>query len=86
MFIFKGQVQGVGFRYACQMFAMKNSLTGYARNLFNGDVEAVFQGDEDTILRKFTDIYSNSRWIEVEDYAIKEIAVVEDEKNFKITY
>lgn len=43
--IFKGRVQGVGFRYFCYTEANKMNLTGYVRNLYDGNVEMEVQGD-----------------------------------------
>ncbi|MDY0268262.1 acylphosphatase [Trichloromonas sp.] len=48
---FKGQVQGVGFRHFATQQAKGNGLTGWVRNLGNGDVEAVFEGQESVIRR-----------------------------------
>jgi len=42
--IFKGRVQGVGFRYTTQRTADRYDLTGYVRNLPDGTVEAILQG------------------------------------------
>lgn len=39
-----GIVQGVGFRYFIARAAKGLGLTGYARNLFNGDVEIIAEG------------------------------------------
>lgn len=44
-----GLVQGVGFRHATYRRAMELGLRGWVRNLTNGDVEAVFQGDRAAI-------------------------------------
>ena len=43
--IFKGQVQGVFFRDNIKKKAEELGIRGYVRNLSNGDVEAVFIGD-----------------------------------------
>lgn len=43
--IFKGEVQGVFFRSNCEMEAERLGLVGYVRNLADGDVEAVFEGE-----------------------------------------
>jgi len=43
-FIVKGRVQGVGFRYFVQSEAFKRNITGWVRNLPDGDVEGVMQG------------------------------------------
>ncbi|MDD5086739.1 MAG: acylphosphatase [Candidatus Nanoarchaeia archaeon] len=50
----KGRVHGVGFRYSTLMQARKLGLTGFARNLSNGDVEVVAEG-EDENLQKLVD-------------------------------
>lgn len=42
--IFKGRVQGVGFRYTVQRAAARVGLTGFVRNLPDGTVEALLQG------------------------------------------
>ncbi len=43
-FIVSGHVQGVGFRYHTSHQSLKLGLTGYAKNLNNGDVEVVACG------------------------------------------
>ncbi len=48
-FLVKGLVQGVGFRYATQLQAQQSSITGWVRNLGNGDVEIVATGDINAI-------------------------------------
>ncbi len=40
----RGRVQGVGFRYFVYHAAESLGLTGYAKNLFNGDVEVYAEG------------------------------------------
>jgi acylphosphatase len=44
--IFSGRVQGVGFRYTVCRLAAPFSVTGFVRNLWDGDVELVAEGDE----------------------------------------
>jgi len=46
---FKGLVQGVGFRHFTYRQAQILNLTGWVRNLANGEVEAVFEGRESVI-------------------------------------
>ncbi|UGA56274.1 acylphosphatase [Vibrio sp. VB16] len=48
-FIVSGVVQGVGFRYHTCHEGNKRGLTGYAKNLDNGDVEVIACGDESSI-------------------------------------
>ena len=40
-----GRVQGVAFRYWTEDEAMRRGLDGWVRNLLDGRVEALFQGD-----------------------------------------
>lgn len=47
--IFKGQVQGVGFRYTTQNLAEKHQIKGTVRNLPDGSVELVAQGTQDQL-------------------------------------
>ncbi|MBI2742385.1 MAG: acylphosphatase [Chlamydiales bacterium] len=44
--IFAGRVQGVGFRATAKRHADKLDITGYAKNLPDGSVEIVMQGEK----------------------------------------
>lgn len=44
-----GRVQGVNFRAATQRHAQSLNVHGYIRNLPDGRVEAVFEGDEASV-------------------------------------
>lgn len=45
-----GLVQGVGFRYFIYRKATELGLKGYVKNLFDGNVEIVVEGDKGKIL------------------------------------
>ncbi|MDA8410281.1 MAG: acylphosphatase [Treponema sp.] len=47
--IVQGRVQGVGFRYSASHKAHSLGLTGWVRNLDNGDVEAWAEGGSDAL-------------------------------------
>ena len=47
--IIHGRVQGVGFRYSTVSRAREIGVTGYARNMPDGTVEVVAEGDEDKL-------------------------------------
>ena len=44
--IIKGNVQGVGFRATAKLFAERLKLTGFVRNLPDGNVELCAQGEK----------------------------------------
>ncbi len=54
--IFKGRVQGVGFRYTAYHSACRYELTGFVRNLSDGSVEMFAQGDPDDLANCLDDI------------------------------
>jgi len=47
--LFTGRVQGVGFRYSVCRIAQDFNVTGYVRNLWDGDVELVAEGTEEEL-------------------------------------
>ena len=47
--VISGEVQGVGFRFHARIKARNLGLKGWVRNLDNGNVEAVFEGEEDKV-------------------------------------
>ncbi len=47
--IVSGNVQGVFFRYNTRRLALNLNLKGFARNLENGDVEVIAEGNEEAI-------------------------------------
>jgi len=49
--IVTGKVQGVFFRQALKVMAKKNNVFGWVKNLENGRVEAILEGDEEKINR-----------------------------------
>ncbi len=68
--IVRGVVQGVGFRYFAANQASRLNLYGYARNLFNGDVEIVVEGTRAMIEEFITMIKVGPRLAKVEDVFI----------------
>jgi len=54
---FSGHVQGVGFRYTAQNVALSHNVQGYVRNLPDGRVELVMEGDE----QEMDDVFKSVR-------------------------
>lgn len=83
--IFKGRVQGVGFRYYVISLAQTKGLTGWIRNQLNGNVEMEIQGNPDTFQLVLEQILAGNGWIRITDYSIKRIPVIA-ESAFNIKY
>lgn len=47
--IFKGKVQGVGFRETCRRYALHLGILGTVRNLQDESVEVIAEADQDTL-------------------------------------
>lgn len=50
-FVIGGRVQGVGFRMFAQASAAVENVHGYVRNLDDGRVEALVEGDQESVDR-----------------------------------
>lgn len=53
---FSGSVQGVGFRYTSEHLSRQFQVTGYVKNLSDGRVELVAEGEESELVRFLTTI------------------------------
>ncbi|WP_168800174.1 acylphosphatase [Methylophaga sp. SB9B] len=82
--LIKGRVQGVGYRMSTQIAAKKIGLTGWVRNLSDGQVEIVAEGDL-IQLQQFVDwAWQGPRFAEVIDIQINEQPVTGEFETFEI--
>lgn len=81
--LFKGRVQGVGFRFTAKMIADRLNLTGSVKNLYNYDVESYVQGEVENIERFIYEL-ENQRFIRIESIDKTEVDIIEDENSFDI--
>ena len=63
--VVKGEVQGVGFRWAVQRQASRLGLTGYAENLPDGSVRVEAEGDPDRLDQLEAFLHQGPHWAEV---------------------
>lgn len=84
-YIFKGRVQGVGFRFTTYQKALQLGLTGWVRNLYDGTVEACFQGEEAKIERLVNEMQA-IRYIRIDEMDIEELSVDPLEKAFNMVH
>ena len=81
-----GKVQGVFFRQALKVMAIKNNVTGWVRNLDDGRVEALLEGDIDgvnTVVEWAHGGPANSR---VDDVEIKNEDFKDEFTDFEVLY
>jgi len=67
----RGLVQGVGFRYFVYRVAVRLDLSGWVRNLYNGDVEIEAEGDRSLIEEFIKDMKIGPRSAHVKDLNIE---------------
>ena len=83
--VYTGIVQGVGFRYTVQRLALDIGLTGWVKNLRDGRVEMLVEGDPKGLEQLMQNIenhftgYIRNKEIEYQTYSGKF-------KDFQITY
>ncbi len=64
--IVRGEVQGVGYRWAVQRQAGRLGLTGYAENLPDGSVRVEAEGDPDRLDQLESFLHRGPQWAEVQ--------------------
>ena len=81
-----GKVQGVFFRETARKKATKEGVTGWAKNLRDGRVEALFEGKESRVKKMVDWARSGPIWVKVDSLDV----IWEDYKNefkeFEIRY
>lgn len=83
--IISGNVIGVFFRRNTKIKADSLNLKGYIKNLPNGNVEALFEG-EDSSIKKIIEYLKNPGFTKVISLKIKEEKYQGNYDNFEIEY
>lgn len=81
--VFKGEVQGVGFRYEIFKLARRLGLTGFVKNLENSNVEAEIQGEKNRVNYLIKEMKSHKR-IKVKSIETSKIEILDKESDFII--
>ena len=66
-----GRVQGVGFRSFAGRYANSLGLTGWVKNLYDGRVEVVAEGERKKILRYIRLLEEGSPWSRVDKVSVE---------------
>jgi len=81
-----GLVQGVFFRWETRKNALKNNVKGWVRNLRDGRVEAVFEGEKEDIEKMIKFCEKGSPGAKVEKVEVKWENYKGEYENFEIIY
>ena len=81
-----GRVQGVGFRFFTQGEATKLRLTGWVKNLNNGDVTMEVQGATEDVEELINRLKKGNGFSRVTDIEIADLSVDKEEDKFGIAY
>lgn len=83
--LFRGQVQGVGFRYTANRIAGRYNISGFVRNLPDGDVEMLTQGPQQDIDKCIADIQDSFKGY-IGDTKIEPVPCNSRYTDFRIAY
>ena len=82
---YTGMVQGVGFRYTTRDIALGYEVTGYVKNLPDGRVELVAEGDQKEV-KAFTDEVNRRMGRFIRDQVIQKAPGTRSYNDFEIWY
>ncbi|MBN1469194.1 MAG: acylphosphatase [Fusobacteriaceae bacterium] len=82
----KGRVQGVGFRYFVQSISINMNLSGWVKNLDNGNVEFEVENDEEFLDLFLQKLKKGNGFSRIEDLDIISIVPLNQNTKFKIIY
>ena len=80
--VFRGRVQGVGFRWRARAAAHNAGATGWVRNNYDGSVTMELQGDEAQIDRVVQSL-DRARYIRIDSLEARTIPVDPEERGFE---
>lgn len=81
-----GRVQGVGFRYSTRQQAARDGVKGYVRNMPDGTVEVVCQGEKKKLDRFLTWLRSGPPGAHVINIETEEVKTSTSFPRFAIEY
>ncbi len=84
--IVTGKVQGVFFRQALKVMAKKNDIFGWVKNLTDGRVEAILEGDEEKVNRLVEWSHGGPANARVEDVEIRNEKFSGEFSKFDVLY
>jgi len=84
--IISGRVQGVFFRASTRDEARRLGLNGWVRNLPNGDVEALFEGDRQAVAQMLLWCHQGPPYAAVHKVDVQYEPFIGDQQGFRVVY
>lgn len=84
--VISGRVQGVFFRSETQRAAQRLGVSGWVRNRFDGTVEALFEGPQETVQKAVDWCWQGSPMSHVSDVDVQWKDYTGEFDSFSITY
>jgi len=84
--VVRGMVQGVGYRFFCRREAEAMGITGFVKNLLNGNVEVVVEGEVEIIDHFITVLKKGPHLSEVTEVLITDLRYENKYKKFAIEF
>ncbi|MCK5676088.1 MAG: acylphosphatase [Verrucomicrobia bacterium] len=84
--LFSGRVQGVGFRYTVCRMAQSFGVTGFVRNLMDGDVEVLTEGSEQELIDFLSEIRDSHLGRHIRRERLHWAAATGAYDKFRVTY
>ena len=84
--LISGRVQGVAYRYFAEKYANAFGVTGWVRNLYDGRIELLAEGDRENIDRFLVRLKEGPRMALVEDFDLRWEDYTGEFPNFRITF
>jgi acylphosphatase len=84
--LISGRVQGVAFRYYAEKWAISQGVTGWIRNLPDGRVEVLAEGDTEAIDRFLGQLKNGPRMARVDVFEEKRTEATGEFPDFRVTF
>ena len=84
--IVSGRVQGVFFRYETRTEALRHNVTGWVKNRRDGNVEAIFEGEDEAVRAAIAWCKKGPPMAKVDDVKVEWEGYVGEFQGFDIAY
>ena len=84
--LISGRVQGVAYRYFAEKYAKSFGITGWVKNLYDGRVEVLAEGDRNDLDCFLARLKEGPRLALIEDFDVTWEEFANEFQDFQITF